>query len=928
MPDANTPLQTPAQVFPIRITLRMTAPAQFHAHHAAILYALIADVPPAAGDHPGGIPDGVLLDAPEQCRLRLAKDDRYTFGASLLFPDRSGAADCLEMLSRGLGRIGHERPRGRKALSGNFEIAELEHLAGTGSDGKPNPIDPTVFCDEQKATRELKELTLNFLSPLRWERPKPDQAEGATSFDHRYFNAEVFVRRTIDRVRSLGYVLSQDDVGRSDVSLVSNQLIWLDFSYGSHQSTRTARKPMGGAVGRVVFRLKNPMLADALVLGQYLRVGRFTRFGFGVYRIAELGVSPYRAKRAVRLIDLAFAHPIVDRNSERYDTVSGQVSLLARQIREGNYRPLPAVRLLVGGDRPRVLTIPAPVDRVLQRAVFDLIAPALDLFFEESSVAYRKGLSRESAARRIRDAYRAGYCWGLRSDFHSFFDSIDHELLRRRLDAYLADESLVELVMVWVRSGSIQPGRGLPTGSVLSPLLANLFLDQFDEHVSREGVRLVRYADDFLLLFRDESTASQVFESARTQAEQLRLALNEDKTHLLDLTLPFNFLGFRFHRDEQWQMSPSGALKHLDELGWEEAPRGAAHSGDDRRLPGELQSEPIPEAIHANVIVGPGVTWMGVEGRDLVFRCSSDQPAQRIACRRAGTLIVLGPPTIDRSVFSSAHCESVDLLISDAVGGHLRSLLRDSPLESALLLKAQVAANNDCAKRLDIARRLVHAKLRNHAALARCYPRRQGGASEVPGALEELAGKSLTAASIEELMGLEGAGAARWYAEFGDRLDGRFSFTHRVAPAADDPINVMLNFAQTVLHRLIELVLTREGFAPSLGFLHEVRAGHNALASDFQEIFRHLMDRAVIESSAVLLPSQFHTDRDGTHPLRIDPGAVRVFLAIVFRTIARSCGQVGRDAPRPYRQILASNVRSLHRHLLDPSVPFEVFVHP
>src|SRR5262249_59106429 len=121
-----------------------------------------------------------------------------------------------------------------------------------------------------------------------------------------------------------------------------------------------------------------------------------------------------------------------------------------------------------------------------------------------------------------------------RSDFHRFFDSIDHGLLRQRLDAYLADDRLVELIMLWVTSGAIQPGRGLPTGSVLSPLLANLFLDQFDEHVVGEGARLVRYADDFLLLFRDETQAKAVYEDAYREAEQLRLTLNEEKTHLLD----------------------------------------------------------------------------------------------------------------------------------------------------------------------------------------------------------------------------------------------------------------------------------------------------------------------------------------------------------------------------------------------------------
>jgi CRISPR-associated endonuclease Cas1 len=905
----------------------MTAHGKLHAHHAAILYALLAEAQSKGGDHAPNVPDGVLLDAPEQSRIALFAGDQYTFGLQVLAGESHEAAACIEHLVKGLNEVGSRGPRGKKPFSGNFVVDQVHYLAGTTGAGPerrlPAPIAPEWIAQEQERARQLERITLRFLSPLRWERPKPHRKYGAAYFDESYFPADIFVRRTLDRLRALGYADATHEVAPSDVSLVENHLIWLDLTYGHAEN----RKPLAGAVGRVVFRVRNPLVIDVLVLGQYVRVGMSTRFGFGCYRIEELGPAPFRAQRSASLLDLAITDRRVDKLAALAELPAGVASRQVRAIRQGTYQPRPSVRLIVGGEHPRVLSIPAPEDRVLQRAVLDTIAPALDLFFEESSMAYRKGLGRYKANQRIRDAYRDGYRWALRSDFHRFFDSIDHGLLRQRLDAYLADDRLIELIMLWVTSGAIQPGRGLPTGSVLSPLLANLFLDQFDEHVVREGSRLIRYADDFLLVFRDEAQAKAVYQAAYQEAEQLRLTLNEEKTHLLDLTQPFVFLGFRFHRDEQWQMSPSGQLAHIDDLGWREASAPAPVPGVPRILPGESATESIDSSVHAAVIVGPPVTWIGASRSDLIIRFGEDKPEHRIAARRVGDLVALGPPTIDRSVFEADALAATSILIGDASGRLIRVMSGEATLDNATLVRAQVEAAMNPERALTIARALVRSKLLNHAAMAEAYPPRNGPRGDLDRTLKELADKAAKAATLVELIGFEGAGAAQWYAGFAGRLDPRFTFEKRVAPAAEDPVNVLLNIAQTVLHRLVGLALVREGLAVSLGFLHQIRPGHAALASDFQEPFRHLMDRAVIEATAVLQPAQFHEDSHGPFALRIDGGALREFMALIFRGLAASCRGPGQGEPKPYRQHLHATIRSLHRHLLDPKVSLEVFTH-
>src|SRR5262249_8515873 len=155
-------------------------------------------------------------------------------------------------------------------------------------------------------------------------------------------------------------------------------------------------------------------------------------------------------------------------------------------------------------------------------------------------------LGRHRAADRIRSLFAQGYHYALRADFRRFFDSIDHRLLEDRLDAYLDDRPMVELIMGWARHGAIAAGRGLPIGAPLSPVRSNLFLDSFDEEIERAGGRLVRYADDFLILYRTHAEAEAAFELATRQAEALLLELNGAKTAVLDLKEPFEFLGFRF----------------------------------------------------------------------------------------------------------------------------------------------------------------------------------------------------------------------------------------------------------------------------------------------------------------------------------------------------------------------------------------------
>jgi len=260
----------------------------------------------------------------------------------------------------------------------------------------------------------------------------------------------------------------------------------------------------------------------------------------------------------------------------------------------------------------------------------------------------------------------------------------------------------------------------------------------------------------------------------------------------------------------------------------------------------------------------------------------------RVPLDRVRELFVLGQPAIDSTTLKALTHAGVSVFLADDVGRVLATILPESPLEDAVAVAGQVAAQQDPAWRLDIARRLVTAKLRNYATLADVYRGKHQDWS-TGRELRRLAESAVQAESVDQLLGVEGAGAARWYGTIAQRLPEHFYFERRVAPAADDPINIMLNIAQTVLHRHLIVMIRQSGLVPALGILHRPHSGHAALASDLQEPFRHLMDRAVLESAARLRPGDFVAQDHQRYPLRILPRASRELIARIHQILAISC---------------------------------------
>jgi group II intron reverse transcriptase/maturase len=225
---------------------------------------------------------------------------------------------------------------------------------------------------------------------------------------------------------------------------------------------------------------------------------------------------------------------------------------LAREVGSKSYLPLPLLKILIdkGGGETRALCIPAVRDRVLQTAVLEIVTPILDRKFEECSFGYRKGRSVLQAIETIRNYYDKGYHWVLDCDIDAFFDSVDHEILLRKVAASVSDENILRLIRLWIK-GEIWDGetitimdKGIPQGSPISPILANLFLDELDESLMARGQKIVRYADDFVVLCRTPEKAGAALSLTKEVLD--RLVLRLDEAEIVNFDHGFRFLGVLF----------------------------------------------------------------------------------------------------------------------------------------------------------------------------------------------------------------------------------------------------------------------------------------------------------------------------------------------------------------------------------------------
>jgi RNA-directed DNA polymerase len=246
-----------------------------------------------------------------------------------------------------------------------------------------------------------------------------------------------------------------------------------------------------------------------------------------------------------------------------------ELQRLHEQLRDGTYQPQPVRRAWIpkpGSKEKRPLGIPAVRDRIVQGALRHVLEPIFEPDFAEQSYGFRPGRGAKDALRRVDTLLKAGHAWVVDADLKRYFDTIPHDQLLALVKARVADGRVLALVESFLRAGVLEEAkgwqpteRGTPQGGVISPLLANLYLNPLDQQMARAGWEMVRYADDFVILCRSAVEAQDALDAVRQWVSEAGLTLHPEKTRVVDATQPggFDFLGYHFERGRRWPRKKS-----------------------------------------------------------------------------------------------------------------------------------------------------------------------------------------------------------------------------------------------------------------------------------------------------------------------------------------------------------------------------------
>lgn len=961
------------------VTLRFTAQANLATFHAPALTGFLRTLLQEAADYDLHL----TVDAPESGRTAYRAGDRYRFALY----GSSGGENLLGQALQNLAKLPVSARRSDPAMPfrDNLVFEEARDLF-TGrqaiSVDQLTPYSESELDREAACWREADFARVRWLSPVRLllekERRAGRRGELRYCRDRREVSSELLCARAHDAFADLLRRRGVEPGSRGPAPVpetVDMDLFWVDSRYRDEQGNEQA---MGGLMGVADLGAgpDRPIEFWRLwVLGQYLGIGQRRAFGWGRYRLEKrdgggtlqrtaptaslLGRAAeeenlsqaYAAIRAnVRppaktLSDDEWPEPLSEKeeDEEPDDAPAERLARLGRSLAAGDYRP-PSLKGVVvrepDGDL-RALAVPPFFDRVAQRAVAQVLGAAIEPLLSRGSFGYRPRRSRHGAALAIRDAYREGYRWVFESDIEHFFDSVRWSHLHNRLSALFGDDPVVPLVLRWMsapveyRGQRIERSAGLPQGAPLSPLMANLMLDDFDGDLEAAGFRLIRFADDFVVLCKDRERAEEAARAARTSLAEIGLGLNAGKTRVTDFERGFEYLGYVFVNDmaldAAGERRKEPAAEPKAPAGWLAEAQRCEATPDLAENTAPISVQPGAGIIHsasageegAVVYVTGAPALIGVSQGRLEVRRES-KTLRSVPLSAVRTLVLIGPHHLTTPALKAALRNRLPVHFADSIGRYQGVLWDGQPgAEGAELWLLQAARSREPAFCLMVARRLVEVRLRHQREVLRQRDA-EGSARDERAAMETLILKAGRAQSRDELNGLEGQGAKLYFRILSRWIPAEWGFDGRERRPPPDPFNVLLSLGYTILYAHAETSLRATGLLPWLGFYHQPHGRHATLASDLMEPFRHLVERTALAMATQgrLKPDDFTIGADGC---RMKEAPRREYLAALTERFEKPiAGLDDQESLRLWEHLHRQNLRLIDS-LRKPSVLFKAW---
>ena len=581
----------------------------------------------------------------------------------------------------------------------------------------------------------------------------------------------------------------------------------------------------------------------------------------------------------------------------------------------------------------RALAVPPFADRVAQRAVAQVVSTILEPFMSDSSHGYRKGRSRIGAKDRIAAAYRQGYRWIYEADIRAFFNNVNRGHLANRLVALFGDDPIVDFILKRMAADVVYQGRtiarpwGIPQGSPLSPIMANVMLDDLDRDLDHDGFKLIRYADDFVVLCRSREEAEAASQRVIASLEETGLSIHDDKSGIVSFDQGFRFLGYYFQNNiildgtvrpktkvrrsdiaRDGQASPPDPnadhhwLSDFQRSPHHQAPQPldfGEDSGEDSGDVGLISDRGTAEADPREVTAehedqGQGATLFITGGRmvlstlhsRLVVKDESDRVVNH-AWRNIGSLVLIGSHHITTPALRTAMWFGVPVHFVSINGRYqgIASKPVSTRDEQALWLQ-QLALFSQNDVTLILAREVVAARLRHQREVLRLLGKEEF--SEQRLLIRDLSRKLLNATDLKQLNGYEGSATATYFSALKHRVPSSWGFESRINRHASDPFNALLSLGYTILYQYVDSLLRVAGLNPWSGFYHQGRGNHRALASDMMEPFRHVVERTALSMARRKSLKPEHFSWNGAkHRLELDSASRKVWLSALSAQMNR-----------------------------------------
>ncbi|MCX7858219.1 MAG: CRISPR-associated endonuclease Cas1 [Deltaproteobacteria bacterium] len=779
----------------------------------------------------------------------------------------------------------------------------------------PSSLAYEIIKDEIDTLFQLQEFSLLFYSPMRLKRPTEDREKGHVYCDEPFFlNPDEkkgpmlhFIRSIKQRVETFlqgdGVNGQGQDSNMNETSLhiFDGALFWIDCGYGSD-----FRKTIGGVTGTLKIRGKcKRHEAELLVLGQYVGLGKNTSFGFGFYIIPELNTvrkikNPERAKT---LLDRAFDTDNLKKTLERLSNSSpGTDGITISDLKKVKDSYLPALReSVISGNylqgelkhykipkedgKERVIYVQCAADRLVHKAIADFLSPIVDKLLSSCAWAFRKGLNRNGAVFSLKACIDNGFNSGVKADIAAFFESVNLQKLYFLLEGLFPFDPLVKMISSLLEFFSERGIRGLPQGSPISPVLSNLYLDRFDKEMEAEGLKVVRYCDDFVILGKEGASAEDILAKIQKSLSRLELSIKDEKIEKITEGRKIKFLGYL--------VSESGVTE------FERIEEDDLESWIPVFKENWVQGEPV----YITTLTKNAYS----AGSHLVISYG-DEKKESIPWNRIGRIVVVGRSPISGGAIYRAIKEEIPVTFIDVLG-RTRGVFYPEYQEMPELNDLIANYAKDSAFILGFSREIISAKIHNSYVVLR----RNGIIREE---LKELEEKVKSAASLEALRGYEGASARIYFSEFANLVDP-FEFSGRVYHPPPCPINAMLSFGYTLLYNRIASAFKTKGINPRIGFFHKGRGAHYALASDFLEEMRHIAERivlALVHNGEITKNDFSKVKRKDVEIIRLNGEGFRKFLKRFERTMSEKASYHG-DEKISYNSYIDEMIQKIRRCL-------------